>query len=215
MVPRPAAYDNNNVGRLVPTRGFVMIRDVRVGAMRAWLRGAVNTTVGRARSIGHAISRRIKDATGAISAGVGVGDDESNFGGGRSVVWLEFVEEYKNKLLAFMEKSVFERFPGVEKFMRRVLGAPKRPPPALPTPERPKVPVKLGVHTPPTNEEAERFRQQIHMGMMKAHQEEHAGLRDHVDRHRARGRVEPTDPDEERDPHEPDEEEDANAYDQP
>lgn len=173
----------------------------------------MNSSVDRARSIGHAISRRIKDATGSISVSVGVGDDESRFGGGRSVVWVEFVEEYKKKLLAFMEKSVFERFPRFEKFMRRVLGSSKGPPLALPTPDRPKVPVKLGVHKPPTNEEAERFRQQIQLGIMKAHQQEHAGLRDHVDKHRTKNRVLPVDPDEEREER-GDDDDDPNAYDQ-
>lgn len=171
---------------------------MRVGAVRVWLRGAVNTSVGRARSIGHAITRRIKSAADKISVSVGVGDDESSFGGGRSQMWLEVVDEYRKKLLAFLERSTFERFPRFEKFMRRILGGDRPLPPALPSPEKPKVPVKLGAHTPPTNEEAAKFRAQIQLGIMKAHTEEHAGLRENVSRHRADGMVGRADPDEER-----------------
>lgn len=172
-----------------------MMVTVRVGAVRAWLRGAVNTGAERARKVGHALSRRIKDAGLAIGRGVGVGDDESSFGGGRSAVWLEVVEEYKQKLLAFLEKSSFERFPRFEKFMRRILGGPAKPR-ELPQPNKRKGPVKLGAHTPPTNEEAARFRQQIQAGIMKANMQEHAGLRDGVERHRAENMVRAVDPDE-------------------
>ena len=132
------------------------------------------------------IGRKIREATGAIDAGVGVGDDESSFGGGRSRAWIqEMIEETKKKLLTVFEKSFFERFPRFQKHMRRILGTTKAP--ELPKEvEKPKSPVKLGAHTPATGEQAAAFRRQIEYERMQAHTREHAGLREKMDRRKGR-----------------------------
>lgn len=145
---------------------------------------AVNQSVGAARRVGKAMTKRIRAATGKIDAGVGVGDDESSFGGSRARVWFEeVVDETRKKLYTILEKSLFERFPKLEKLVRRVLGEPRRTlAPPLPPPKRPTGP--LGAHTPKANPEAERFKAQIQQRMFKAHTEEHAGLRETMDRRR-------------------------------
>ena len=151
---------------------------MRIGALRVWISQAVHQSAIAAKRIGTTVVRRIRAATGAIEAGVGVGEDESEFGGGRNRAWIqEMVEDAKKRLLALLEKSFFERFPRFQKAMRRLLGTPARPPPrVLP---KSAVPVKLGAHTPVRNDE---FRDQIERGIRDAHQREHAGLRDRIEK---------------------------------
>lgn len=146
---------------------------------------AVNQSVGAARRVGKAVTKRMRAATGQVDAGVGVGDDESSFGGSRARVWFEeVVDETRKKLLNILERSVFERFPKLEKLVRRVLGEPRRTlAPELPPPRKgPTGP--LGAHVPKASPEAERFKAQIQRRLHQAHTEEHAGLRDTMDRRR-------------------------------
>ncbi len=154
---------------------------MRVGALRVWLSNAVLQSTSAAKRIGTMVARRIRAATGAVDAGVGVGDDESEFGGGRNRAWIqEVLDDAKKKILALLDKSFFERFPRFERFMRKVLGAPPRgaAPKALP---KRTGPVKLGAHTPDADER-DTYRRQIQRGLMDAHTREHAGLRDRGER---------------------------------
>lgn len=159
---------------------------MRLTAFRAWINHAASHSVGAARRVGKAMTKRMRAATGRIDAGVGVGDDESSFGGGRARVWFEEVlEETRIRLLNILERTVFERFPKIERLMRRVLGdrKPVRAPQIAP-PKR--VTGPLGVHVPKVDPEVERYRAQIQRDMLRAHTEEHAGLRDSMDRRRGR-----------------------------
>lgn len=141
--------------------------------------------VGAARRASQAIARRVRAATGKVDAGVGVGDDESSFGGQRSQVWFEFLEEAKARLRVWLEKSTFDRFPGLERFLTRILGKPaEKKAPSLPPPVKPTGP--LGAHTPPTSPEAEAFRAQIHQGMLEGHMRERAGAQEIAGRQQAR-----------------------------
>lgn len=170
---------------------------MRIVPLRVWFSNAMQQSAAYARRVGTMIGRKIRDAGGAIGRGVGVGDDESEFGGGRSRAWIqEVVEDAKKKLLTLFEKSFFERFPRFQKHMRRLLGSPEKPIPQLPAEKKPTAPVKLGAHTP-TSEEAAAFRRQIEQGMRDAHTREHAGLRDTMDRRRRRRRDDPEDEEEE------------------
>jgi len=146
---------------------------------------AVNQSVGAARRVGKAMAKRVRAATGRIEAGVGVGEDESRFGGNRARVWFEEVmEETRTKLLQILEKSFFERFPRLERALRRFLGQPtKQVAPQLAPPKRPTGP--LGAHNRVPSAEAERFRAQIQQGIMKAHTSERAGLHENMRRRRA------------------------------
>src|SRR5262245_49745350 len=127
------------------------------------------------------VARKIRAATGAIEAGVGVGDDESEFGGGRNRAWIqEMVEDAKKRLLALLEKSFFERFPRFQKALRRLLGAPVQQVPKI-LPKGPPRGVKLGAHTFDSSQ-SEEIRRQIQQKITDAHTREHAGLRDHVER---------------------------------
>lgn len=157
---------------------------MRINTVSAWLRSAVSQSVGAARRVGHAVTRRIRRGTAPIDAGVGVGDDESGFRG-RSRVWLELVEEYRDKLVRVFEESLFERFPRLEAMVRRVLGKPKEAPkaPALPAPARRAGPTgPLGAARPKESEESRRMKAQIQLGILRAHTQEHAGLRDAASR---------------------------------
>ncbi|MCA9555494.1 MAG: hypothetical protein KC933_36030 [Myxococcales bacterium] len=157
---------------------------VRITALRTWMAHAVNQSVGAARRVGKAMAKRVRAATGRIEAGVGVGEDESRFGGNRARVWFEEVmEETRAKLLQILEKSFFERFPKLERALRRFLGQPtKEVAPKLPPPKRPTGP--LGAHGPVRSAEAERFRAQIERGILKAHTTERAGLQETMRRKR-------------------------------
>ena len=152
---------------------------MRIGALRVWITHAVQQSTVAARRIGTMVARKIRAATGAVDAGVGVGDDESEFGGGRNRAWItEVMEDARKKILALLEKSFFERFPRFQRAMRRLLGTPKDlAPRMLPKPSA--GPVKLGAHTPVRNNE---YREQIQRGLMEAHQREHAGLRDRIEK---------------------------------
>ena len=145
---------------------------------------AVNQSVGTARRVGRAMAKRVRAATGRIEAGVGVGEDESRFGGNRARVWFEEVlEDTRTKLLQLLDKSIFERFPRLERALRRFLGQPtQKQAPALPAPKRPTGP--LGAHAPPRDAEAERYRAQIQEGIRRAHTEERAGLHETMRRRR-------------------------------
>lgn len=164
---------------------------MRIVPLRLWFSNAMQQSAAYARRVGTMIGRKIRDATGAIDRGVGVGDDESEFGGGRSRAWIqELVDDAKKKLLTLFEKSFFERFPRFQKRMRRLLGSPAPVAPKLLTDEKPPVPVKLGAHTP-NSEQAAAFRRQIEQGMRQAHTREHAGLRDTMERRRRKRQDDP------------------------
>ncbi len=138
--------------------------------------------LGAARRATRAISHRIRGDADGVARGVGVGDDESSFGGQRARVWFEeWMEEARERLLALFEHSVFERVPGLQKWARRFLGRTSAPtaPPMLP-PKRPTGP--LGAHTP-GGQDADRA--YIRRRMLDAHMSEHAGLRDAMAKARA------------------------------
>jgi hypothetical protein len=158
---------------------------MRVQAFRAWFSSALNQGWGAARRAGLAISRRIKQATGRIEISVGVGDDESRFGGSGSRAWLQLIEEARTRLLQLFEKSYFERFPRFERFMRRILGQPaalkKIAPPIKQSPKATQVAARA--HQP-SSAEAARLAAEVRRSMMAAHTREHAGLRETVARRR-------------------------------
>lgn len=108
-----------------------------------------------------------------IGRGVGVGDDESEFGGKSGRVWFEWMEEARERLLALFEHSVFERVPGLQRFVRHWLGRPAKALPAKLPPPRPTGP--LGAHTPNVDPRDEAY---IRRRLMAAHVSESAGLRD-------------------------------------
>lgn len=165
---------------------------MRITAFRAWVSQTMNQGVGAARRAGVAISRRIRAATGKIDAGVGVGDDESSFGGGRgSRAWIELVEEAVKRFIRLFDRSVFERrYVRVEAFLRRLLGLPpKARPPVLPPPKpaaRPSAPAPISA------EQAARFREQVRLGMVQANTARDAGLRAKV-KHGSDGETDPED----------------------
>lgn len=155
---------------------------MRITAFRVWVQGAIQQGVGAARRAGLAISKRIRPQGNQIDAGVGVGDDESSFGGGRgSRAWFtELLEDAARRLRSLFEHSRFERrFVRVESFLRKLLGLPPKeklaPPPPAPkksTSHRSSVP------PPVSAEQAARFRQQIQMGRVQANTARQAGLRE-------------------------------------
>jgi hypothetical protein len=170
---------------------------MRIQAFRAWFTTALRQGVDTARRAGLAIHRKIKQATGRIEISVGVGDDESRFGGSGSRAWIEIIEEYRKKLLELFERSSFERFPRFERFMRRLLGgssALKKTAPELEKPAHARA-TQIVAAAPAMNpKEAERLRAEVRRGMLQAHQHEHAGLRERVSKHRASGASEPAAP---------------------
>lgn len=160
---------------------------MRVQAFRVWFTARLREGVGVARRAGLAVSRRIRQATGRVEINVGVGEDESRFGGSGSRAWIDLFEEAKARLLRLFEHSYFERFPRLERFLRRVLGEPKRALAETPGVLAPRAGrARLGAHSspPPSSEEAARLRAQVRASIMRAHTSEHAGLRDHVSTHR-------------------------------
>ena len=130
---------------------------------------------GAAKRAGMAISRRIRNRGDAVDAGVGVGDDDSSFGGGRgSRAWIEIIEEYVKRLRELFYKSTFERFPRLESFLRRFLGLPPRKAPHLPPPK----PRQSFAAPPPlTPEQAARMRAQIQAGRQQATTQDRVSLR--------------------------------------
>lgn len=153
---------------------------MRITNLRVWLNHAVAQSVGAARRVGHAIHRRIKSATGKVEIGVGVGDDESRFGGGRTQVWLEWLEDARDQVLRFFERSTFERFPRFEKFMRRLLGKPKVAitAPKLAAPKGPTGPLGARPLGGPESAESARLKAQVKQTIREAHTKGHAGLLD-------------------------------------
>lgn len=140
--------------------------------------------VGAAKRTGHAISRRIKEATGRVDANVGVGDDESSFGGGRgSRAWLELLDEYIKRFKRFFEKSTFERFGRFEAFLRKFLGLPAKKAPELPKPKPKRV---ITAPKPVDAEQAARLKAQLQAGRIRAHTSEKFNLRQMDAKRRAR-----------------------------
>ncbi len=138
----------------------------------------------RAKKVGHAIGRKVRAATGAISAGVGVGDDESEFGGRRNRAWIQVLEEARERLLQLFEKSYFERFPRLERLVRKFLGgSTKQLAPKVEAPKaKPTGP--LGAHNGVSPEQAARFKAQIQRGIMEAHTRENVSARERANRKR-------------------------------
>ncbi len=149
---------------------------MRITTLSVWFNNAVHQASQHGKRLGHALSRRMRNLGIGVDRGVGVGDDESSFGGRGSRVWLELIEEAQKRLLELFEKSVFERFPRFQKAMRKWLGGEslKKQAPAL-RPAHPKVTGPLGAQQP--NPQAARMQQQIRNRIHRAHTEEHAGLR--------------------------------------
>jgi hypothetical protein len=155
---------------------------VRIGALRVWITNAVHQSAVAARRIGTMVARKIRAATGAIEAGVGVGDDESAFGGRGNRAWIqEIIDDARKRILAFLEKSFFERFPRFQRAMRKLLGTAAHIEAPQPMRKTAGGPVKLGAHTPDASA-AEAYRRQIQQGMREAHTREHAGLRDRIEK---------------------------------
>lgn len=155
---------------------------MRITAFRVWVQGAIQQGVGAARRAGVAISRRIRPSGNQVDAGVGVGDDESKFGGGRgSRAWFtELLEDAARRIRSLFENSRFERrFVRVETFLRNLLGLPPREKiaPTLPPPKKAPGP-RASVPPPVSAEQAARFRQQIQMGRVQANTARQAGLRE-------------------------------------
>lgn len=175
---------------------------MRITTFRSWVSAAVQSGVGAARRAGVAISRRIRDATGRIDAGTGVGDDESSFGGGRgNRAWIELVEEAIRRFKALFERSVFERrFPRFDAWVRKFLGLPARRAPELPKPKpKPRAPVRPAAPIDPA--EAARLKAQLQLGRIQAHTSERFDLRqvneDRARRRRARSEAAAEPPDDE------------------
>lgn len=155
---------------------------MRITAFRAWVHSAIQQGVGAARRAGMAISRRIRPSSTQVDAGVGVGDDESKFGGGRgSRAWLtEMLEDVARRIRALFENSRFERrFVRVEAFLRKLLGLPpvSKTAPSIPPPKKTSV-SRTSAPPPVSAEQAARFRQQIQMGRVQANTARQAGLRE-------------------------------------
>jgi hypothetical protein len=168
---------------------------MRLTALRTWMHHAVSHSVTGMRRIGKAVTKRIRPGSGRIEIGSGVGDEESRFGGSRTQVWFEDVlEDTRNKLRNILEHSFFERFPKLERLMRKVLGD-RKPDLVAPPLQSPKKPIgPLGARVPTYNPEAERYKAQIRKDMAKAHTQEHAGLRASMDRRRRRDTEEDDEP---------------------
>lgn len=138
---------------------------------------------GAARKATRALAERLRGESDGVGRGVGVGHDESAFGGRRARVWFEWMEEARERILALFEHSVFERVPGLQRLVRRLLGrAPVKEAPRALAPKRPTGP--LGAHAPPVDpQDAAYIRRRLH----RTHVAEHAGLRDSIAK--ARGRA--------------------------
>ncbi len=140
---------------------------VRVQTFRAWFVGAMNQSVGVAKRAGHAMTRKLRNMRGSVEAGAAIGDDESEFGGGRSRAWFQQVEEYLERFLRLFEKSSFERFRPVEGFFRRLLGLPPRAMPEVAAPKKPP-PKQLTAPNPIDAKEAARLKAEIRQQMIMA-----------------------------------------------
>ena len=130
---------------------------MRITAFRAW--------ISNVKKAGVAISRRIREATGKVDAGVGVGNDESGFGSGRgSRAWFEVISEYLKRFQRWWQKSTFERFPSLEAFLRKYFNyGPKQAPQFKLPPKRVTPPPR-----PPTAEESAKMRDQVQLLRVQA-----------------------------------------------
>ncbi|MEO1336289.1 MAG: hypothetical protein AAFV29_11630 [Myxococcota bacterium] len=137
--------------------------------------------MGAARKATRALSKRIRGYGRGVDRSVGVGDDESEFGGKSSQIWFEWVEEARERLLTLFEHSFFERVPALQKLVRRFLGRPSAPQaPRLPASIKPTGP--LGAHKPNYDPSDQAY---IQSRLRQAHLSEHAGLRDAMAKSRA------------------------------
>ncbi len=166
-----------------------------------------------AKKASHALSKRVRVDPKGVSRGVGVGHDESRFGGEsarvwfaaddesrlsgrRSQAWIDWLQEARARILAIFEHTVFERVPALRRFVRRLLGrAPKPAPPprVVPKPTGPLGAQPLGGNV--------RDQAYIRHRMLNAHLREHAGLRAGMAKARKTNRassftIDPVDPDE-------------------
>jgi hypothetical protein len=143
---------------------------MRITAFRAWVGATLNQGLGAARRAGLAIARKIRPSSDTVEPGAGIGDDEEGgFRGRGSRAWIEILEEVRRRLEQLFGKSTFERFPRMERFFRRFLGAPSRD--SLPSPKpRPRAEPTAASRPAATlsRVEAERVRAQIRMAMIEA-----------------------------------------------
>ncbi|MEM7675932.1 MAG: hypothetical protein AAF449_08010 [Myxococcota bacterium] len=154
---------------------------MRITAVRAWFNQAVHRGVGAARRATAALSKRVRGYGRGVDRSVGVGDDESEFGGKSARIWFEWMEEARERLLTLFEHSFFERVPALQKLVRRFLGRSSTPPPPrLPPSVKPSGP--LGAHTSNFDANDQAY---IQRRLQQAHLSEHAGLRDEMARSRA------------------------------
>ncbi len=164
---------------------------MRVAAFRAYARRAMDGAFASGRRLARAVGARAKDLGLSIGRGVGVGGDESRFGGERGRAWwLEeggldrWVATTRERILAWLERSRFERFPRFERLIRRLLGTgrPTPPPvaPELPRPRGPAGPLGARPLSGPHPEDAAAVRARL----FEAHTRERAGLRDRVESHK-------------------------------
>jgi hypothetical protein len=104
--------------------------------LRFWCSSVARQTWDRARAISMGVGRRLRPGTSQVDVGVGVGGDESRFGGQRTQFWYDLYSDIRERIFEIFETTVFERFPGLRQVFRRFLGAPPKPPsaPSLPAP---------------------------------------------------------------------------------
>lgn len=153
-------------------------QNVRVAAMRVFTRAWDG-----ARRVGKAVTRKMRDLGLDIGRGVGVGGDESSFGGERSSVWWEtWWEDTRERARAWIfEHSSFQRFPLLERLLVKLLGKPE-PLPAAPPKPRPKVTGPLGAQPPGGRSD---FDAEVARARFEAHTQEQAGLRHQVESSRS------------------------------
>lgn len=99
---------------------------MRIGSLGAW--------TDRWYRVRAQLIRRARHALGLeVDRGVGVGQDESRFGGGQARTWFEFVEDRKEGVARFFEHSRFDRLPWIGRWVRKLLALPARHLPRAPT----------------------------------------------------------------------------------
>jgi hypothetical protein len=149
---------------------------MRVSAFRVWF----STAVSHARRAGLAISRKFREAVDAIQISVGVGDDESGFGGQGHRAWLHAFEESFDRMRRFFEESSFERLYKLENAVRGWLGLPPRikSAPTLPLPPSKAKTVVQQKVIPQSKTDPELLRQ-VRQGIIKAHTRENVRGKDH------------------------------------
>ena len=151
---------------------------MQINTFRAWFNNAVQQGVGAAKRAGVAVGRRVKNSSGKVDASTNIGEDESNFGGGRGHrAWIEVVEEYLKKFRRFFEKSTFQRFDRLDSFLRKFLGLPPREKPKVVNPFMPKT-INYRIPNEPTPEQSEMYRKQVEMGRYRAQTSEKKNIRE-------------------------------------